>query len=360
MTRFIIAVCKGKQMHTNITPKNYLMSVQQKTHPNSTLPEPPAACQPKPRRRPARQRFTLIELLVVIAIIAILAAMLLPALEAAREKARQITCANNQRQINIGFNVFKNNFDGVLPPAPSKIIGSLDGYESSDQEWHNRAKYKWGWQEYLMAEAGLNARLADMAFSDPPETIPGDGSGKLIGRYVGFSRMTAPGPNIHGSARWCHNRVANYRPFHMSTVLHCPSQEHNWDSNGQGNALDYSSLSNGNRDQEIPAGLPSYDPWNPNGKNVLFRRVSNPENAILIMGGDGTGRITTPNDNWTGYGHGANVTRRHSGGANALMLAGNVKYIPVPYRDGPGEFYAPTGSWYNANFNNQMELSWDD
>ena len=81
-----------------------------------------------------RKAFTLIELLVVIAIIAILAAILFPVFAQAREKARQTTCASNEKQLGLAFIQYAQDYDDTLPVTgmndPSYYICGGAGWAS--------------------------------------------------------------------------------------------------------------------------------------------------------------------------------------------------------------------------------------
>jgi prepilin-type N-terminal cleavage/methylation domain-containing protein/prepilin-type processing-associated H-X9-DG protein len=71
----------------------------------------------------ALRAFTLLELLVVIAIIAILAALLLPVLSAAKKRAAQATCINNQKQLGLGMQINVQENDDTFPGIASRMYG---------------------------------------------------------------------------------------------------------------------------------------------------------------------------------------------------------------------------------------------
>jgi len=111
-----------------------------------------------------RRAFTLIELLVVIAIIAILAAILFPVFAKAREKARQITCLSNEKQLGLAFYQYVQDFDECYP------CGLVTGSPATGTGWNGGYGVGWAGElsPYIKAPNMLSC-------PDDPTPPPGNG-----------------------------------------------------------------------------------------------------------------------------------------------------------------------------------------
>ncbi len=263
-----------------------------------------AFCWPVKRRSAG---FTLVELLVVIAIIGILVALLLPAIQAAREAARRTQCTNNLKQIGIALQNYHDTHN-ILPPS----------YVDSPNP---NAEIRWGWGLLILPfmENDPLYRLID------PVTH-GGGGGNAVHR-------ADQNPNLRV-------RIKAYR---------CPSDPHRSDLNPNFTATGQAGASN----YVISEGVAAYDRGAGHTSHTLADVIDGTSNTILVGERDhykhagalwpgrqnstatvGFRSLYAPN--WPV--NGTNVTNsptciryvlssEHPGGVNVVFCDGKVRWI---------------------------------
>ena len=102
---------------------------------------------------PGRAAFTLVELLVVITIIGILIALLMPAVQQARESANRAQCANNLKQIGLALHTYHDSHK-VFPPGYMIISHGWDQDDEFDEQW--------GWPVFLLPFMGNGDLYRDL------------------------------------------------------------------------------------------------------------------------------------------------------------------------------------------------------
>jgi prepilin-type N-terminal cleavage/methylation domain-containing protein/prepilin-type processing-associated H-X9-DG protein len=186
-----------------------------------------------------RNAFTLIELLVVIAIISILAAILFPVFATAREKARQTTCATNQKNIGLAMLQYSQDYDEYLPWA--RLYNSTTSYWSWDMlvapyvHMGNQYSFAGNWQWMTGANAPWAVCPDDTvthAQGNPPAYLQ-PRSYSMIAAWNGtgsqgqqLSKIESPSTSLLLTESIC--RGNNVGDYHCTTVSSPATQ---WDCN---------------------------------------------------------------------------------------------------------------------------------
>ncbi len=223
--------------------------------------------------RSAGRGFTLIELLVVIAIIAILAAILFPVFASAREKARQTSCASNEKQLGLAFIQYAQDYDEIMPC-----------YWNSGAPTNTTVNWAYEIYPYVKATA---------VYACPDD-------------------LTTPANGTLAKCSYCYNSNLEY---YFGTAEYINIAKMNAPAS---TVLLVETDGGGMQSQFNPAGFRSdYSPWG-DGYNQDGSVNSNTAYRTGLMGN----RAFAANISAT-----TDTSARHTGGSNFLACDGHVKWL---------------------------------
>jgi prepilin-type N-terminal cleavage/methylation domain-containing protein/prepilin-type processing-associated H-X9-DG protein len=310
-----------------------------------------------------RRGFTLIELLVAISIIAVLIALLLPAVQAAREAARRIQCTNNLKQIGLAIHGYNLAYD-VLPPVGSVDIngnsaggGLVPQTASVHLRLLNYLEQVAVYNAYnfqlgdVLAGSAVAANTTVIGISIPGYLCPSDANpgnrGAIAGGYSlrvtcvnysingGCNRQNSGGL-VSGVAWWLGGNVSYGSRVTLAAI-----------SDGTSNTAAFSEWAKGTGGQNVPGknlvyaigqyanggSLNDYNRcrssttalWDYKGEYWTLQDTGRGGPYYHVMPPNASGCATSANfgnvDSFIGPGS------FHSGGANLLLMDGSVKFV---------------------------------
>jgi prepilin-type N-terminal cleavage/methylation domain-containing protein/prepilin-type processing-associated H-X9-DG protein len=306
-------------------------------------------------RSAGRRGFTLIELLVVIAIIAVLIALLLPAVQSAREAGRRIECTNNLKQLGLAVHGY-HDVHGAIPPATT---GTTALFKTPDLGMKPRML------PFLEQVALFNAFNMSFNRSDPPNftvrctqvasfVCPSDKNIPLatatvngITLQIGYNSY----PNNIGTSRFNYN--GNFDgPAYKAGATEGPAVSYNIVTDGLSNTVIFSEFVKGkgitplmgdglhmiyNTGNPPPTGFVALPTLVQSCVSSTTRGSDLKGNEWAYEGcgyGGGYTHIMTPNTKACYYSDGIHTdytiigaSSYHAGGVNVGLLDGSVKFV---------------------------------